>query len=1046
MTKILNLPASLLARALAASSEAALITDSQQDILYANAAFTAVTGYDQAEIVGRNCRFLQGPQTEPLMICKLRDALAAGNSFRGDILNYRKDGSPFWNELTISPLKDSHGRVTHFFSVQRDITAQRQLYDQLQHQALHDPLTGLANRLGLSQHLSRAITRSARNKTTLALGVIDLDDFKLVNDTWGHAAGDVLLQTFAKRLQSQLRDSDHLARLGGDEFVIILEELEDGHVTRQLATITERLHTAIETSFDIITGQCAEVGMSMGVALYPAHGTDPDSLLRQADAALYEAKTHKHDRARWWCFWNESAVVKPEVFTSETEFDPYSAEAAEVLHQIEGVKQQLIEQFVEKFYRGLQNRPDTAAIITQLSPKGFIQLQKMQGDYLTQLLSPSLSAIEHNTKAVNLGNLHARIGLSATDIVLAMQDYINLVHQMIQGLAWRLNRRAELTKIISVRLRREMQWQLEGMDQIDRNRQSLLLYLESKTETWAKDGSLVTSSLQAIMARMSSLCGIWYGGADAKNMLVAEQAFGCSAVYLQDLSFAGIELSFDSVNLHLSQSSTVRAWIEGQIATVPNYEVQPALEKIWPFAQKHGIRSSATIPVFGRDGNPVLVVTLLGKYPCQFEAWSTQLWLRSVQQFFQKYFLQHTKTGASTAFLSHEDRKHYRNLLHGGALRMHMQPIIDLHTGQIDKVEALARLQNDAELIPPDQFLPAYGSQDMAALFRIGLVQALDWLRQWDEAGLTLDLSINLPPSVLVMPECVAWVRYGLEAAGIAPHRLYLELLESEDGIDPTERDVSIAALGKTGVTLVMDDLGAGYNGLLRLQTLPFFAIKIDRHSVRQAANDPEKSIPFLGALIRIVHGMGMRVVMEGLESPELIEMAAAFGADWGQGYAISRPVPPETILNLVTEWVWTIDPDHPSYPLSEQARAFSQTSLVFDWQRAIETHLHWRHDFEMRIRGDGKPLSWQIICRDDKCFLGRWLYRQQRVCTAEQRPLLDKVITQHAAFHKIAGNLVRRVQQNEEIADVLVELRDGEIVNQSVHLVTLLNELIDLK
>ena len=177
----------------------------------------------------------------------------------------------------------------------------------------------------------------------------------------------------------------------------------------------------------------------------------------------------------------------------------------------------------------------------------------------------------------------------------------------------------------------------------------------------------------------------------------------------------------------------------------------------------------------------------------------------------------------------------------------------------------------------------------------------------------------------------------------------------------------------------------------------------------------------------------------------ELIEMAAAFGADWGQGYAISKPVPPEAILNLAAEWAWTIDPDHPRYPLGEQARAFSQASLAFDGQRAIETHLHWRHDFERRIRGDGKPLNWQIVSRDDKCSLGHWLYRRREVCTAEQRPLLEKLISQHASFHKIAGNLVRRVQQNEEIDEVLVELRDGEIVNQSMRLTALLNELIDL-
>ena len=119
------LPESLLGQALNAVSEGSLITDKAQNILYANAAFTAVTGYNEYEVLGRNCRFLQGPGSDPGMLQALRLSLARGKSFRGELLNYRKDGTPFWNALTVSPIKDATGAVSHFVSVQRDITAQK---------------------------------------------------------------------------------------------------------------------------------------------------------------------------------------------------------------------------------------------------------------------------------------------------------------------------------------------------------------------------------------------------------------------------------------------------------------------------------------------------------------------------------------------------------------------------------------------------------------------------------------------------------------------------------------------------------------------------------------------------------------------------------------------------------------------------------------------------------------------------------------------------------------------------------------------------------
>jgi diguanylate cyclase (GGDEF)-like protein/PAS domain S-box-containing protein len=168
------------------------------------------------------------------------------------------------------------------------------------YRARHDALTGLPNRFALEQYLPKAILRAQRRGTQLAVGMIDLDGFKPVNDTYGHDAGDALLRQFAARLRSRLRTSELLVRLGGDEFVLVLEDLDAADAMTPLQAALDRLHGVVETPFDLGQGRQVSVRMSVGVALYPRDGQDAEALLRQADTVMYVAKTRKADHAFWW--------------------------------------------------------------------------------------------------------------------------------------------------------------------------------------------------------------------------------------------------------------------------------------------------------------------------------------------------------------------------------------------------------------------------------------------------------------------------------------------------------------------------------------------------------------------------------------------------------------------------------------------------------------------------------------------------------------------------------------------------------------------------
>ena len=253
-------------------------------IVYANQAFTRTTGYSLEEVLGRTPRLLQGPDSDRATLDRVRAALVLWQPVVAEMLNYRKDGSTFWVEFSIVPVADATGRVTHWVSVQRDVTAGRQ-QEALRHQASHDALTDLPNRTLLQDRLGEVLALSVRDAAPLALLLLDLDHFKEVNDALGHHAGDGLLQQVGPRIQNTLCAADTVARLGGDEFAVLLP----GADAAAASAVAGAILAALEPPFEV-AGRVVEVRASIGAALAPAHGTAAQDLLRRADVAMYVAK------------------------------------------------------------------------------------------------------------------------------------------------------------------------------------------------------------------------------------------------------------------------------------------------------------------------------------------------------------------------------------------------------------------------------------------------------------------------------------------------------------------------------------------------------------------------------------------------------------------------------------------------------------------------------------------------------------------------------------------------------------------------------------
>jgi diguanylate cyclase (GGDEF)-like protein/PAS domain S-box-containing protein len=286
----------LLRRAVESTENGVVIADARlpdMPVVYVNAAFERISGYSADEVLGRNCRFLLGDDTDQLGRLEIRRGIVNGHEARAVLRNYRKDGEVFWNDLHVNPVRDDAGVITHFVGVQNDITERQRYQEQIAHRATHDELTGLPNRTLLLDRLQQGIAAAARFGSGVSVAFVDLDNFKLINDGLGHASGDLVLRAVAARLSACIRDVDTVGRFGGDEFVLVISEQSGSNGVKR---VIERIEAAFAEPLDIGGAQHYLTG-SIGYCCYPQHGTDAESLLMHADIAMYEAKQSGRNRA-----------------------------------------------------------------------------------------------------------------------------------------------------------------------------------------------------------------------------------------------------------------------------------------------------------------------------------------------------------------------------------------------------------------------------------------------------------------------------------------------------------------------------------------------------------------------------------------------------------------------------------------------------------------------------------------------------------------------------------------------------------------------------
>lgn len=268
------------------SSEAIVVTDTRGLVTAVNPTFTAMTGHEPQEILGNNIRMLKSERQTREFYQEMWLELTTFRQWKGEVWHRRKNGETFPAWMTISAVAEPEGAISHYVTAFSDITVHKNARDKIDFLAFHDVLTGLPNRVLITDLLKQAIGTVTQRSTPLAVLCLGLDKFKHVNDTHGHAMGDALLKLVAHRLKRCLRKADLLGRLSGDEFMVVLDQVQDpGDVIK----ICEKILAHIAEPFNLPNVQL-EISASIGVTLYPEHGADHDQLMRHADMALLDAK------------------------------------------------------------------------------------------------------------------------------------------------------------------------------------------------------------------------------------------------------------------------------------------------------------------------------------------------------------------------------------------------------------------------------------------------------------------------------------------------------------------------------------------------------------------------------------------------------------------------------------------------------------------------------------------------------------------------------------------------------------------------------------
>ena len=598
----------------------------------------------------------------------------------------------------------------------------------------------------------------------------------------------------------------------------------------------------------------------------------------------------------------------------------YSKDIDALLNKIPpGKLNEAAHDFSGFFYENLGAKAESASIIAQLSSEEFDHLKTKQAQHLRGLFRPGITAEAQYKEAMHIGRIHELVGVGLPILLETYHLYHGKIEAILAGFSMAAPQREQLRGALHQRLQLNVEAQVINHARFESEVVEFLAAFDDGIRRASNLADMIRNCLQ-VLGDLDGICACHFSRPDVHGVMQIEAEGGAEGrAYVEALRSKRAPMVETDATKPAGMGPAGRAWRTGEIQINNSFAKNEGLYPWREEAKERGFRSSVAIPLVDPSGQSFAVLSLYSKWPGYFGAMSRKVILRHLQESMSHAVLLYEQTKVIAA----DERQAYRQCLEDGRVQMLYQPIIDLRTGRLQSVEALARLRSkEDELIPPAAFLPAFGSAGLLRLFQIGLDRVCRDLRVWrgQDSDLDMTVSLNLPPDGLTQDAYRETVFEVLSRWDLPCSILTLEMLEDKESPDTSKRDARIAEFQKAGIRMAQDDLGSGFSSLLRMDRVPCDHVKIDQALVRGTVKRPVRALEFIYHLTLLAQGFGAQVTVEGLEDAGLIEAATILGADHGQGYGIARPMAAEKVLDWRKGWNLPVDPARPRTALGALA------------------------------------------------------------------------------------------------------------------------------
>ena len=610
-----------------------------------------------------------------------------------------------------------------------------------------------------------------------------------------------------------------------------------------------------------------------------------------------------------------SLPVLDQSFDGPGDPDPYSADWTAELVSLSEQLERNASAIVDEFYGDLARLPKCKATLDALSPEELEHLKSKQMRNLLALADPALTEDVHRSTALNVGRIHAQVGLDREELVRSRGILASAIDNVLRRSASR-----EAVHVYSQRLNRDLAFQVQAYQELHENRRVGLSRLAHGA--WSADSYAdLIDHIVEVLGDCEEIAGCAISRPDEHGVFRIESAAGRILDGRTDDIAPGTPRELPLL---------AAAWHSTNIERCINIATDPAMTAWRAAAMRKQIRSCAAIPLRLSKGAPFAVLMLYSAFPGGYSSADQTAFLDLVQTLLALAINRLANQDGAVSAISHSTRGRWKALLRSESLRMYCQPIVELKTGRLIKVEMLARLDDGARLLAPHEFFPALGSEDFLELYVRGLNDALSRRGEWLSTGMNIGVSLNLPSSALLDIRYFEATRQALAVHHYPPHMLTLELLEAEAVPLDAHVQSELARFKSLGIMLAEDDLGAGHSSLSRLREMPFDWIKIDRSIVSLAGHNASTVLSFVYQLTRLGHALGKSVIVEGVENDALLEACRILNVDAVQGYVIARPMP----LEQLPEWVR----NRPAWPETTESprHAMGRLAHLLIWEERL--------------------------------------------------------------------------------------------------------------